>query len=60
MLAFNTHTVFLLKQDVTMKSTVIMMLEIVTKYQNPISICASLSSICSKSVQCGRHVLFNP
>ena len=42
MLAFNTHTVFLLKQDVTMKSTVIMMLEIATKYQNPISICASL------------------
>ena len=41
-LAFNTHTVFLLKQAITTKSTVSTMLVIVTKYQNPISICASL------------------
>ena len=58
-LAFNAHTVFLLKQAITTKSVVNMMLVIVTKYQNPISVCASLWSICSNSVQCGRHVLFS-
>ena len=42
MLATNTHTVVLLKQATTMKSIVIIILEIATKYQNPICTCASL------------------
>ena len=36
------HTVCLLMQAITTKSAVNMMLVIVTKYQNPISVCASL------------------